>query len=60
VQEALSALLGRRIPITGRFDTATRSGLVSFSGLDARALARDRDRLNRIYNTLFTRIASGR
>jgi hypothetical protein len=59
VQEALSTVLGRPVPSTGRFDAATQQGLRDFSGLGAQALA-DTRRLNEALNNLFVRVAAGR
>jgi len=59
VQEALTIVLGRNIPITGRFDNATQQGLQDFSGVDRQAL-NNTPQLNQVLDRLFIRIASGR
>ena len=59
VQEALSTVLGRPVPSTGRLDAATQQGLRDFSRLGPEALA-DPRRLNKVLDNLFLRVAAGR
>ena len=57
-QEALTLVLGRSIPVTGRWDRATMRGLQDFSGVPEAGL-KDQRQLNEVLNQLFTRVASG-
>jgi peptidoglycan hydrolase-like protein with peptidoglycan-binding domain len=56
-QEALSLVLNRSIPISGRFDAATQQALAEFGGVTTAALG-NAAQLNQILDQLFTRIAS--
>ena len=56
-QEALSVVLNRSIPITGRFDAATQRGLIEFAGGNKDVL-KNAALLNQTLDQLFTRIAS--
>ena len=56
-QEALTVVLGRNIPITGKLDKATRAALTEFAGGNADAL-RTSAQLKQVLTNLFTRIAS--
>jgi hypothetical protein len=58
VQEALSVILGRRVPSTGSFDVATQQALREFSGQGA-AMLTNAALLNRVLDELFMRVASG-
>ncbi|MGH9754283.1 MAG: extensin family protein [Blastocatellia bacterium] len=59
-QEALT-LVGHEVPITGKWDPATRRGLTDFSGVSsAQSLERDDKLLNQIMDNLFLRVASGK
>ena len=58
VQEALSLVLGRRIPSTGRLDAATQQGLREFSG--GTDVVTDGPQLQQTLNRLFTRLAASR
>jgi len=57
VQEALSVVLGRNIPINGSFDDATQRALIDFAGGRKDAL-RNSARLNEILDRLFVQIAA--
>jgi hypothetical protein len=57
-QEALSVVLGRAIPITGKLDAVTRRALIEFAGGQADAIATSA-KLKQVLMALFTRIASG-
>jgi len=59
VQEALSLVLGRSIPSTGRLDAATQQGLREFAGGAADVIS-DGRQLQETLNRLFTRVAAGR
>jgi len=59
VQEALTIVLGRNVPITGKFDQATQQALQAFSGLGRPALD-NTQQLNQVLEKLFTRVAAGR
>lgn len=56
-QEALSLVLSRKVPITGRFDGATQRALVDFAGGTTAALS-NAAQLNQILDQLFNRIAA--
>ena len=58
VQECLSLVLRKQIPITGKFDSATRQGLLDFSGLGPESLLSSSS-LKLLHDQLFTRIAQG-
>ena len=58
VQEALTHVLGRRIPETGQWDNVTMRGLQDFSGVSVERL-KDKRQLNEVLNQLFTQVASG-
>jgi len=58
VQEALSVVLGRRIPSTGRLDAATQQGLREFAG--GADVVADGRQLQETLDRLFTRVATGR
>jgi extensin-like protein len=57
-QEALTVVLGRSIPVTGRLDRTTQRALLDFGQVSAQAL-HDNAQLNGILDRLFTRIAAG-
>lgn len=56
VQECLSLVLRKQIPITGRFDSGTQHGLLDFSGLGPESL-RISSSLKLVLDQLFTHIA---
>src|ERR1044071_1764427 len=56
-QEALSVVLNRSIPITGRFDSVTQRGLIEFAGGNKNAI-KNAALLNQTLDHLFTRTAS--
>lgn len=58
-QEALSLVLGRTVPITGRLDAATKQALKDFARAGD-AVWSDRSQLARTLDQLFTRVAMGR
>jgi outer membrane protein OmpA-like peptidoglycan-associated protein len=57
-QEALTLLLKRNVPVTGKWDQATMRALQDFSGVPAATL-KDRQQLNQVLDQLFTRVAAG-
>jgi peptidoglycan hydrolase-like protein with peptidoglycan-binding domain len=57
VQEALSLVLGRTIPVTGKFDAGTQQALREF-GATQQDL-NNSAQLNAVYDRLFTRVAKG-
>src|SRR5262249_17386116 len=57
-QEALTLLLGRKIPETGVRDATTIRALQDFSGATPEEL-KDNARVNEVLDQLFTRVASG-
>jgi outer membrane protein OmpA-like peptidoglycan-associated protein len=57
-QESLTEVLGRTIPVTGKWDNATMRGLQDFSGVPLARL-KDRQQLNQVLDQLFTRVAAG-
>jgi hypothetical protein len=57
VQEALSVALGRSIPSSGKFDSATQQGLLDF-GATSQDLGSS-TQLNSVYDRLFNQIARG-
>ena len=56
-QEALSLVLGRAVPVTGKFDQPTQRALIEFGRTNADAL-KNSAQLNKILDRLFTTIAS--
>lgn len=56
-QEALSVVLGRTVPSSGRFDAATQTALIEFAG-GTRETLNNSTQLNEILDRLFTRIAA--
>ena len=61
VQESLSLMLGREIPMTGRWDQPTERGLMDHSKVSSvESLRRDHGLLNQVLDSLFTSVASGK
>jgi hypothetical protein len=58
VQEALGAVLGRTVKITGRLDEGTQKALLDFSKRGPEIFQNDRQ-LNQIFDQLFRRVAAG-
>lgn len=58
VQEALSTVVGRILPQTGKLDDVTQRALAEFGGVPPSGL-RDTTQLNSILDRLFTRVAAG-
>ncbi len=56
-QEALSLVLGRAVPVTGKFDQTTQRALIEFGGTNADAL-KSSAQLNQILDRLFTKVAA--
>jgi hypothetical protein len=56
-QEALSIVLGRTVPVTGKLDAATQHALIEFGGTNADTL-RNSAQLNEILDRLFTIVAA--
>ncbi len=56
-QEALSLVLGRTVPVTGKLDAATQRALIEFGGTNADALGNSAQ-LNEILDRLFTIVAA--
>jgi hypothetical protein len=58
VQEALTLVLGRSIPASGRLDALTQQALQDVTGLDRLAVTNPTV-MNRALDSLFTRVAAG-
>jgi hypothetical protein len=58
VQEALTLVLGRSIPASGRLDALTQQALQDVTGLDRLAVTNPTV-MNRAMDSLFTRVAAG-
>lgn len=56
-QEALSLVLGRAVPVTGKFDQPTQRALTEFGGTNADAL-KNSAQLNQILDRLFNTVAA--
>lgn len=56
-QEALGLVLGRTVPVTGKFDQPTQRALTEFGGTNADAL-KNSAQLNQILDRLFTKVAA--
>jgi peptidoglycan hydrolase-like protein with peptidoglycan-binding domain len=57
VQESLGQVVRANLPVTGKFDMATKAALRQFSGAGSEVISRP-SALNRIFDSLFERIAS--
>ena len=59
VQEALGAVLGRTVKITGKLDEATKKALLDYSRRGPEIFKSDRQ-LNQVFDQLFRQVAAGK